>query len=272
MTNLNGKTLWGSDQLPDVSQVFQSCMGYAATPAWRFIQQEIESAFGSFEGLQVIELGCGLGKVSLLFSLLGANTTLLDYSERQLSAADYVHQQFHVHPLSINHDLVNLPENLHSQFDVAMSFGTAEHFWDDDRQLVFNSHAQALKHGGLAIVWVPNRYGFLFHLGRLTRKVLRRSVCAVNETSFTRKEFRCRAQKAGFTEIQIRGGGTLRRDFSRFIIDVPRLLGDREPYPSFTDIDSARNALRQAMRTNSPRITLLGDLFSYPLVLIGRRP
>lgn len=246
-------------------------MGYARTPGWAFIQGEVRNTFGSFEGLQTIELGCGLGKVSLLFSLLGARTTLLDYSERALGAAKFVHQQFDAHPDIINANLLHLPEKLCGRYDVAISSGTAEHFWNADRPCVFHSHANVLRPGGLAILWVPNRYGFLFHLGRSVRILLRRPICPVRETSFTRKELYRRARDAGLTDIRIRGGTLLRNDFCQFIVDLRRLFGRRREYEKLLDADRPGEMLRTSMETNSTKIGVLGNLFSYPLVLIGRR-
>ncbi|MFQ5847668.1 MAG: class I SAM-dependent methyltransferase [Candidatus Methylomirabilales bacterium] len=269
--NAGGQMLWGSDAIPNMDSVFHSCMGYASTPGWALIQHEVINAFGSFEGLRTIELGCGLGKVSLLFSLLGAKATLLDYNEKQLAAAQFIHEQFHLSPDIVAANLLHLPERLCGQYHVAMSFGTAEHFWDDDRQCVFDSHNKVLSRGGLAIVWVPNRYGFWFRFGRAARKLLQRPVCPVDETPFTRDELYRRARDAGLTDVEIRGGERLSRDFSNFVMDVSRVFGARKQYSGFRDAKRAKDTLRQCMARNCAQIRPWNDLFSYPLVLIGRR-
>lgn len=272
MKNNDDRGLWFAEEgPPDLCEVFRVCMGYARAPAWAFIHGEVRKAFGNFRGLQTIELGCGLGKVSLLFSLLGAKTCLLDYDEKALSAAKFVHQQFGANPDIINANLLDMPEQLCGRYDVAISSGTAEHFWNADRQRVFQSHVNALRPGGLAIIWVPNRYGLLFHLGRSVRILARRPVCPVRETSFTRGELYRRARDAGFTDIRIRGGELLRNDFCRFIMDPRRLFGLRREYEKLFDSDRPGEVLRAGMETNSARIGVLGNLFSYPLVLIGRR-
>ena len=270
-SNAHEETRWGSDAIPDMDAVFNACVGYASTPGWAFIQHEVVRAFGSFEGLQTIELGCGLGKVSLLFSLLGAKTTLLDDNENQLAAAKFIHEEFHLLPHMIEANLLHLPERLWGEYQVAMSFGTAEHFWGDDRQRVFDNHAKVLRQGGLAILWVPNRYGFLFHFGRAARKLLHRPVCAVDETPFTRHELYRRANNAGLSHVQIRGGELLRNDFSNFIVDVSRIFGARERYSQLPDVDTAKHILRRRMARNCAQIRPWNDLFSYPLVLVGQR-
>ena len=110
--NVDGQILWGSEGSPDLSKVFQSCMGYANTPGWALLYRKVIDNFQKFENLKVIELGCGLGKVSLLFSLLGAKTTLVDYNEKQLSAARIVHEHFRLNPRIIKGNILNLPEEI----------------------------------------------------------------------------------------------------------------------------------------------------------------
>ena len=261
--------MWGNDSLPDLSGVFQGCVGYASTPGWALIQRTVLEAFGSFENVRSIELGCGLGKVSILFSLLGAKTSLLDYSEKQIAAAKYVHDRFEVASDVITGNLLDLPAEMSGQYDVAMSFGTAEHFWGDDRQRVFDSHAEVLKPGGLAIIWVPNKYGFLFHFGRAARIVLRRQTCPVDEDSFTRKELRHRARNAGFTDVQIVGGELLRNDFFNHIINLPRLFGLRNM--TFQGADASKETLLHSMAKNRRNIKPWNGFFSYPFVFIGKR-
>jgi SAM-dependent methyltransferase len=267
--NAAESVLWGSESPPDLDRVFQDCLGYAATPGWSLIRRSVLSAFGRFDGLQTIELGCGLGKVSLLFSLLGAKATLLDYSERQLEAAGCVHASFDAHPSLVQSDLLDLPQSVEGAFDVSMSFGTAEHFGGEERQRVFDAHARVLRPGGLAFVWVPNRLGVLFHLGRATRQLLRRSTSPADEVSFSRAELAGRAAAAGFCEFQIHGAQLLRNDFVHHIIDIPRLLGVAGP--SLEDGASASRALVARMEGNRKRIWPWNDALSYPLILVGTR-
>ena len=260
---------WGNDSFPDLSDVFQGCIGYANTPGWALIQRTVIKEFGSFENLRSIELGCGLGKVSILFSLLGAEPSLLDYSEKQITAAKYVHDQFEVNSAITEGNLLELPEELWGQYDVSMSFGTAEHFWGDDRQRVFYSHAKVLKPGGLTIIWIPNKYGFLFHFGRTARKLLRRPVSPVDEDSFTRKELLYRAKNAGFIDVQIKGGELMRNDFFNHIINLPRVFGLQSM--AFQGADAARDTLKHSMARNTRDIKPWNDFFTYPLVFIGKR-
>jgi len=266
----DAKELWGSDSSPDISAIFRSCHSWARTPGWAFIYRAVSASFANFRGLRTIELGCGEGKISLLFSLLGAKTTLVDYSAKQLKRAKYIAEKFEVEPVIIQENILQLPKSFVGQYDVAMSFGTAEHFFGDDRQRIFDAHSSVLKKGGLVIMWVPNRYGFLFHAGFTARKLLRRSVCPVDEAPFSRKELLRHAQAASLSEVKIKGGGVLRNDFCRFILDVPRILGLLKKRKSFIDAKSARYELLRCMASNNTRLMPWNNFFSYPLVLIAR--
>ncbi len=119
--------------------------------------RKIIDTFQTFENLNAIELGCGVGKVSLIFSLLEAKITLVDCSDKQLFAAKYIHEHFRLNPRIIKGNILNVSEELRGQYDVAMSFGNAEHFWGDERLAVFNSHVEVLRKGGLVITCVPNK-------------------------------------------------------------------------------------------------------------------
>jgi 2-polyprenyl-3-methyl-5-hydroxy-6-metoxy-1,4-benzoquinol methylase len=268
--NCSLKDPWAKEEVIDISTVFRSCLGYATTPGWAFIQQVVRRTFSRFDGLRTIELGCGEGKVSLLFSLLGAKTTLVDNSRVQLERAKHVATQFEVEPSILELDLLRLPKSFHGQFDVSMSFGTVEHFFGQDRQRVFHVHRSLLRRGGLTIIWVPNRHGLIFHFGVFLRKLFRRQISRIPEKSFTRNELYQHAKAAELTELRVIGGESLANDFNNFILDLRRLLHLQESHKTFTDMQTAKAALRQGMLRNTASIRPWNSFLSYPLVLIGR--
>jgi SAM-dependent methyltransferase len=270
--NEEHQELWGSDSLPDMTRVLRSCLGYAACPGWGVMQAAVLARFGGFKDLRTVELGCGEGKVSLLFAVQGAKTTLVDYSEKQMRNARYVAERFEVHPDFHLGNILTLAAPAHGGYDVSMSFGTAEHFFGDDRQAIFDAHARVLKPGGLTFVWVPNRWGFLFHTGVITRQGLGRETCHVDEVPFSRAELAERAHRAGLMEVRIVGADSLKNDFSHFIIDLPRLLRLPDRRSTFQDGKAARAALLATMEENDRRPGFLANHFSYPLLLMGRRP
>ena len=271
MQNIHYKRLWGENGNPDISSVFRSCLGYAACPGFAFIKRTIEGLYGTFQGLNTIELGCGLGKVSLLLSLLGAETTLVDYSNKQLKGAEYVFENFEINSTFVKENILRLPMSFSGDYDISMSFGTAEHFFGNDRQHAFDAHFKVLKKRGLCIIWVPNRYGVLFHFGVLARKILKRAVSQIDETPFTRRELRICADRAGLKEIRIFGGELLKNDFFNHIFNINRLSYFRKREKKFTNIQDARKQLIKCIQDNTSTILPWNNYLSYPLVLIGRR-
>jgi len=264
--NADDQHTWGSDQPPDMLEVLNSCMGYASTQGWQVMQKHVTKHLGGFKDIQSIELGCGLGKVSVLFSLLGSHVTLLDYSQRQLKSAESIHNFFHTNPEIINTNILNLPDEILGRYDVSMSFGTVEHFWANDRQTIIDNHARALKKGGLVFIWAPNRYGLIFHFGRAIRKLLGRETGRIKETPFTRQELFARASSAGITDIEITGATSPANDFCHFIIDFPKLLRRYKNMPPAT-ID----AIVTKAKSPSPDASPWYNSLSYALLLTGKR-
>jgi SAM-dependent methyltransferase len=270
--NEQHQDLWGQESLPELTSVFRSCMGYATCPGWHEMEASVLANFNGFEAVRTIELGCGEGKVSLLFALRGAETTLVDYSDKQLRSARYVARKFGVEPHFLPSNVLHLPAETSGRYDISMSFGTAEHFFGEDRQTIFDAHLDVLRPGGITLVWVPNRWGLLFHGGVEARRALGRDTCHVDEIPFSRRELAERASRAGFCDVRIVGGDHLRNDFHHFIVNLRRVFRSPEPAGVYEGAEAARMRLLSAMKSNRSRPGLLANYFSYPLLLIARRP
>lgn len=270
--NEQHQVLWGQDAPPELTPVLRSCLGYASCPGWHAIQEAVLATFSGFDGLRTVELGCGEGKVSLLFALRGAKTTLVDYSDKQLRNARHVAEAFEIEPVFMPGNLLRLPSEAFDRYDVSMSFGTAEHFFDDERQAIFDVHCRVLRPGGLTFVWVPNRWGLLFHAGAAMRRLLGRVTCQVDEVPFSRRELTERASRAGLRVVRIVGADYLRNDFNNFIVNLRRLRGLPERAGTYDGAEVARAKLLTAMEQNESRPGVLANLLSYPLLLIGQRP
>lgn len=124
---------------------------------WRVQRDLVERRFGSFDGLQVIEIGAGRSTNALMYAMQGAEATVLDRSSVALeqSRRRFSRQGLDVH--TVETDLFDLPAELRDRFDVSMSFGLCEHFVQHRRQQVVAAHVELVKPGGLAVVNVPNR-------------------------------------------------------------------------------------------------------------------
>ena len=183
-----------------------------------------------------------------------------------------MHERFESGAEVIEGDLLDLPPEMEGRFDVAMSFGTAEHFFGEQRQRAFDAHARSVRPGGLVVLWVPNRLGVLFHAGVAARRLLRRPTCPVDEEPFTHAQLRAHGSAAGLTGIQVKGSQTLANDFTLHIVDVPRLLGSGRYRLRFPGAAEAADTLRRRASGNRSRIRPWNDRFTKPLMLIGRKP
>lgn len=270
-TNRSGRDQWGMHAGFDLSEVLRSCIGYAESPGWYAIHETVKQSFGGFNGLRTIELGCGLGKMSLLFSLLGADTTLMDYAQTQLGKAEKLADAFNIQRYVLEGNILETPAHFSQQFDVSMSFGTVEHFFGEELSAAFAGHYRVLKQNGMTVIWVPNRMGFLFHAGRKLRQLFRKSVCEVDEISFTRNMLKKLAINAGFTDIKITGGQTLGTDFNNFILNIPKLFGLPSSRKRFMNQEEAKKELIDQLTSNRNKPGFLVNHLSYPLVLIARK-
>jgi 2-polyprenyl-3-methyl-5-hydroxy-6-metoxy-1,4-benzoquinol methylase len=136
----------------------------AQTPRWKAQERLVLERFGSFEGLEVIEIGAGRGVNGALYGRRGARVTLLDVSELALSQAQELYAAHGLEPRLVKGDVFDLPQEVLGRFDVAMSFGLCEHFLAARRLAVVRAHLEPLRPGGLAFLGVPNRHAPVYRL------------------------------------------------------------------------------------------------------------
>jgi len=130
---------------------------------WKRIKNKVLERFGTFKGLKSIEIGSGQGFFSLLFALEGADVTVLDYSKGALDGAKLLFKRGGANNAKfIQMDALNLDKSLYNKFDVSMSFGTAEHFKDENRIKFIKTHKDTLKNGGITFLSVPNKFNPIY--------------------------------------------------------------------------------------------------------------
>ncbi len=115
------------------------------------------------KGTSLLELGSGMGLVSLFFAHKGASADLLDRSEEPKSLAkeywgDYAKHNF------IVADLFTFKSE--KKYDLVTSFGLCEHFIGKQRQEVLQKHLVFLKDKGIAIISVPYKYGIFCRIAK----------------------------------------------------------------------------------------------------------
>lgn len=208
----------------------------------------IQKYLGGISGLKTVEVGSGSGVYSFIFAQRGAAVTLIDRSQNALLLA---RRYFYSKGLSASFvcmDALKLNLDLWGKFDIAMSFGTIEHFKYPQRFLMTKAHIDLVRPGGIVIISVPNRLFFLHGILKFYLEKKRKWQLGYEE-DFRRKELFALSKKLGLEGIEIYG--------SAFISDMLRYLSIflRRDYTLTNDF-------------SSPFDNLLGaDIF-----LMGRKP
>ncbi|MEI7719476.1 MAG: class I SAM-dependent methyltransferase [archaeon] len=166
---------------------------------WKRIKEEVIKRFGSFKGLKSIEIGSGQGFFSLLFAMEGADVTVLDYSKGALNAAKLLFKRANIKNAKfIQMDALNLDKSLYNKFDVSMSFGTAEHFKNENRIKFIRTHKDTLKVNGVTFLSVPNSLNLVYRTWKFLSQKAGRWQYG-EEYPFTHKEL-----KAIFKKIDLK--------------------------------------------------------------------
>lgn len=135
-----------------------------ATIRWKRLEKVMEKEYGSIRGLNVIEIGSGIGTYAALFAKNGAKVTLLDYSPKALERAKEFFTNNRQTASYIIGDALNIPAKLKDKYDIAISVGLTEHFKGTERELINKAHLDVLKKGGLAVYIVPNKYNLPYRI------------------------------------------------------------------------------------------------------------
>jgi SAM-dependent methyltransferase len=111
--------------------------------------------------MRVIEIGCGMGRYTLLLAKLGFNVEGLDLSPFLLKKLSEFGRGRYRIPLHCA-DIVHPPVELLGQFDTVVGFFTLHHLHDllDS----FKSMTRLLKPGGCLVFLEPNPYNPLYYL------------------------------------------------------------------------------------------------------------
>ena len=124
--------------------------------------------FEKWKGLEVLEVGCGIGTDSINFSRAGAKLTSLDLAENNISITK---KRFETFNLKANFILGNAEELSsyfsYQQFDLVYSFGVLHH--TPHPNLALDEIFKVLKPGGELRIMLYSKYSlknFLILLGR----------------------------------------------------------------------------------------------------------
>lgn len=241
------------------------------TEFWWWVQREtkgirvskiipyLEKYLGRINGLKIIEVGCGAGVHSLILAKRGATVSLMDYSHDGLLLARKHFDSLGLAASFLYADALNIEPDLREKFDVAMSFGTVEHYRYPECFLVAKAHLDLVRPGGVVIISVPNRL-FLPH-EILKFYLQRRGKWRQGyEGAFNRRELLKLGNKLGLENIKIYGSG--------FIIDICRYLRIYQGTRLFRKF--CHIPLREV--STHDLISPFDNVLGADILLIGRKP
>lgn len=181
----------------------------------RKIEDYIKRHYGKIKGLDIIEIGSGMGEYSFIFAKKGAKATLLDRNQKALDKAKIIFEKEKIKANFILRDAFNLDKELNDRFDIAMSFGTVEHFKYPERFDIIKAHYDLLKNGGILIIGVPN---LLFFPHEIMKFILsrRKKWFLGYEGSFSRRELGKIAVDLNLKNWKIIGSSFI-HDFKKYL-------------------------------------------------------
>ena len=153
MTPTVWDTLWESATVDDAAARVEA---EERSLRFRRIVNSLTRRLGGLDGTGVVELGAGIGTTAIALAKRGAVVTLVDESDAALAAADAAVAAAGCEAQLVKGDLFAPDDEQAARFDVAMSFGVAEHFAGARRADVLRAHLHWLRPGGIAVVGVPN--------------------------------------------------------------------------------------------------------------------
>lgn len=187
---------------------------------WQRIESLVLEKFGTFKNLKVIEIGGGIGTISALMSLKGADITLIDYSEKALERAKEFYMSIDQSVNLKQQDALNLSKDLIGQFDISISLGLTEHFKGIDRFRINFAHKEVLKSGGIAFISVPNKFNPPYRIFKFLSELF--GYWKVGEEyPYSRREFRRLNKEMKFDRIEFIGDSFLG---SFFFINPLRII------------------------------------------------
>jgi len=186
-----------------------------------YFWQGLKKRIGSLKNLRIIELGSGRGEMSLLMALEGADATLVDESKYALEEARKLYKKFNCRINLIQKNIFDVKKE---NFDIALSFGLAEHFEDEKRTEIFKKHYDLIKKNGIMIVSIPNARCFPYQIYKFLAQLFRMWKYGT-EISYSKKELDEIAKNIGIKKHDIMESSFLNAFYHFLIINPLKLFG-----------------------------------------------
>ena len=117
---------------------------------------------GPLEGKQILEFGCGLGKVSVWLAKHGAHVTGIDLGPDLIEAARRVAKLNHVNCNFWQGDITLAPPAKPNTIDAVIGLAVLHHLSAEDLKRVLQTCFSVLKPGGFAVFLEPVENSLLF--------------------------------------------------------------------------------------------------------------
>lgn len=151
--------VWENSGRPNSSLLVEEIDREQGSVRCQHIFRFIEAQGLDATGLSVIEVGCGSAIYACIMARLGAVVTALDQSQKALARANERANVIGVEIKAVRAEALEFGKIWRGTFDMAMSFGTVEHFRAPLREQMCKVHWDLVKPGGAVVISVPN---FLF--------------------------------------------------------------------------------------------------------------
>ena len=131
------------------------------TPYLRRHISELLNFAGISPGMRTLEVGCGMGRYTLLLAELGMRVEGLDLTPFLLEKlAEFNAGRFHI-PLHCA-DIIDHPPQLDGEFDAVVGFFVLHHLHDLER--CFEATVRLARPGGRVVFVEPNAFNILYYL------------------------------------------------------------------------------------------------------------
>ncbi len=194
--------IWKANPKEDFESIKKRLVVTKNSEAWQNYTEVIVNNFGGWHNVRSIELGSGIGWYSFVAASEGAQVTLLDYSEDALKLAKDRFSFFSFNADFIFGDAFKLIKAKKYEFNVSWSFGTAEHFKYELRQIFFELHFDYLEKNGITIISCPYKYAINYRLWMYYAKKYKQWNFGL-EIPYSKKEYLKRLKLTGNILIEI---------------------------------------------------------------------
>lgn len=129
----------------------------------------VKEIIGDVNGMDILDLGCGDGSISLQFQHAANSVTLVDISENMLEKASSKIDPKYFHKIKfVNDDILNFKDK--QDYDVILSIGLLAHVDPIKKMLWFIS--DCLKRGGICLFQITDKTKALSRVLKIYNKIL----------------------------------------------------------------------------------------------------